>query len=101
MRWFILFTFSFPLFAGSFKELIPSTPEEIASLTTDLLVAGFVSVTSGQLALSEIDLRVRGAQDHYHRQVPNGKGGYNYVDGEGIPVTPGSNQAHLYPNIIR
>jgi RHS repeat-associated protein len=41
------------------------------------------------------------AQDHYHHQVPNGKGGYNYVDGKGNPVPPGSNQAHLYPNTTK
>jgi RHS repeat-associated protein len=40
------------------------------------------------------------AQDHYHHQVPNGKGGYTYVDGEGNPVPAGSNQAHLYPNTV-
>ncbi len=37
------------------------------------------------------------ARDHYHHQVPDGKGGYNYVDGKGNPVPPGSKHAHLYP----
>jgi hypothetical protein len=41
------------------------------------------------------------AQDHYHHQVPNGRGGYNYVDGKGDSVPAGSNQAHLYPNITK
>ena len=38
------------------------------------------------------------SRDHYHHQVPNGKGGYNYVDGKGNTVPSGSNQSHLYPN---
>lgn len=41
------------------------------------------------------------AQDHYHRQVPNQTGGYNYVDGNGNPVPPGSEQSHLYPNTVK
>ncbi len=63
MRWLLLFTFSFKLFAGSFDDVTPSSSEEILSLTTDLLVDGFVSVTSGQISISEVDLTVRGAQD--------------------------------------
>ncbi len=63
MRWVILLTFGFRLFAGSFDDITPSTSEEILSLTTDLLVDGFVSVTSGQISISEVDLTVRGAQD--------------------------------------
>lgn len=63
MRWFILLIFSFRLFAGSFEDVTPSTSEEILSLTTDLLVDGFVSVTSGQISISEVDLMVKGAQD--------------------------------------
>jgi hypothetical protein len=63
MRWLLLFTFSFRLFAGSFDDVVPSSSEEILSLTTDLLVDGFVSVTSGQISISEVDLTVRGAQD--------------------------------------
>jgi RHS repeat-associated core domain len=63
MRWIILLTFSFRLFAESFDDVTPSTSEEIFSLTTDLLVDGFVSVTSGQISISEVDLTVKGAQD--------------------------------------
>ena len=63
MRWFILFTLTFRLFASSFDEITPSSPEEILSLTSDLLVDGYVSVLSGQISLAETDLRVRGAQD--------------------------------------
>jgi hypothetical protein len=33
--------------------------------------------------------------------VPNGKGGYDYVDGKGKPVPAGSDEAHLYPNTPR
>ena len=63
MRWFFILSFGVRLFAGSFDEVMPSSPEEILSLTSDLLVDGYVSVSSGQISLSEIDLRVRGAQD--------------------------------------
>jgi len=63
MRRLILLVFGFRLFAGSFDEVTPSTSEEILSLTTDLLVDGFVSVISGQISISEVDLMVRGAQD--------------------------------------
>ncbi len=63
MRWMILFLYGGRLFAGSFEEVTPSTSEEILSLTTDLLIDGFVSVTSGQIAISEVDLIVKGAQD--------------------------------------
>jgi RHS repeat-associated protein len=59
----ILLLCSSRLFAGSFEEVKPSSSEEILSLTTDLLIDGFVSVTSGQIAISEIDLIVKGAQD--------------------------------------
>jgi hypothetical protein len=63
MRWLFLFAFSFKIFAGSFDDVAPSSPEEILSLTTDLVVDGFVSVVSGQISISETDLKVRGAQD--------------------------------------
>ena len=64
MKWILLLiSFSFRLFAGSFDEIIPSSPDEIASLNADLLVDGFVSAMSGQISLSEIDLHVKGAQD--------------------------------------
>jgi hypothetical protein len=63
MRWFFLLGFGVHLFAGSFDEVMPSSPEEIFSLTSDLLIDGYVSVSSGQIVLSEVDLRVKGAQD--------------------------------------
>jgi len=63
MRWLIFLTFGLRVFASSFDEIVPSTSEEILSLTTDLLVDGFVSVTSGQISISEVDLIVKGAQD--------------------------------------
>lgn len=63
MRWLFFLTLSFRLFAESFDDITPSNPEEILSLTTDLLIDGFVSVTSGQISISEADLIVKGAQD--------------------------------------
>lgn len=48
MCWLLLLAFSSRLFAGSFDDITPSSSEEILSLTTDLLVDGFVSITSGQ-----------------------------------------------------
>lgn len=59
MRCFLLFIcLSFHLFAGSFDEIIPSSPDEIASLNDDLLVRGFVSAISGQISLSEMILQI-------------------------------------------
>jgi YD repeat-containing protein len=63
MRWIFVLSITARLFAGSFDEVMPSSPEEILSLTSDLLIDGYVSVSSGQISLSETDLRVRGAQD--------------------------------------
>lgn len=63
MRLLVLMTFSFKLFAGQFDDVMPSSPQEIFSLTTDLLVDGFVSVNSGQISITETDLIVKGAQD--------------------------------------
>jgi hypothetical protein len=63
MRWFLLLGFSVRLLASSFDDVVPSTPDEIFSLTSDLLVEGFVSAASGQILLSETDLHIRGAQD--------------------------------------
>ncbi|MBS0584950.1 MAG: RHS repeat-associated core domain-containing protein [Verrucomicrobia bacterium] len=63
MRWFLFLAFSFRLSAGSFDDITPSSPEEILSLSTGLLIDGFVSVTSGQICISETDLAVKGAQD--------------------------------------
>lgn len=63
MRYLIAFALCTRLFATSFDEVAPSTSEEILSLTSDLLIDGFVSVTSGQIFISEADLIVKGAQD--------------------------------------
>ena len=64
MKWILLLiSLSFNLFAGSFEEITPSSPDEIASLNSDLIIEGFVSAISGQISLSEIDLHVKGSQD--------------------------------------
>lgn len=64
MRWLILCCFAFfQLSANNFDKIVPSVPEEIASLNADLLVDGFISALSGQIVLSEKDLYVKGAQD--------------------------------------
>ena len=63
MRWFFILGFGVRLFAGSFDEVIPSSSEEIFSLASDLLIDGYVSASSGQISISEIDLLVKGAQD--------------------------------------
>jgi hypothetical protein len=61
MRWLFILSLSVRLFGTPFEEITPSTAEEIFSLTSNLLVDGFVSVSSGQIVLSETDLCVRGA----------------------------------------
>lgn len=65
MKWLLLvLNASVSVFAhGAFECLSPSTPDEIASLGSELLIDGVVSAMSGQLTLSEEDLRVRAAQD--------------------------------------
>jgi hypothetical protein len=35
--------------------------------------------------------------DHYHHLKPNGKGGYDYVDGNGKIVPERSDESHIYP----
>ncbi len=37
-------------------------------------------------------------KNHYHHQIPDGKGGYHYVDGAGNPVPDHSDLSHLYPS---
>lgn len=69
MRWFFILGFGVRLFAGSFDEVTPSSPEEIFSLTSNLLIDGYVSASSGQISLSEIDLRVKGAQDLFLKRT--------------------------------
>ncbi len=51
------------LHGGSFENITPSTPDEIASLHSDQLVENYISAISGQLVISEVDLHVKGAQD--------------------------------------
>ena len=65
MRWWIFFLVSCKAFAVAVdsEELVLSTPEEIVSLDTSLLVEGFVSAASGQLSLMETDLAIEAAQD--------------------------------------
>jgi hypothetical protein len=36
------------------------------------------------------------ANDHWHHLRPNGKGGYEYLDGKGNPVPKGHDKAHIY-----
>jgi RHS repeat-associated protein len=60
---------SLRLLASSFDDVTPSSSEEILSLTSDLLVEGFVSASSGQISLSETDLHVRGAQDLFLKRT--------------------------------
>lgn len=63
MRLFALFCVSLRLYASSFGDIQPSSPDEIVSLHSGLLIDGYVSASSGQMVLSETDLCVRGAQD--------------------------------------
>ena len=39
------------------------------------------------------------AHDHYHHLKPDGKGSFEYLDGNGEAVPRGSDPAHLYPPI--
>ena len=55
MQWLLLFAFALRVFASPFDEVTPSAPEEIACLNADLLVGGFVSVASGQIAVTQAD----------------------------------------------
>lgn len=64
MRWlFLILGVSIHLSASPFDDIFPSTSDEIASLNGDLIVDGFVSAMSGQIALSEVDLHVKATQD--------------------------------------
>ena len=63
MRYLILIFLALRAFAEPIEDLIPSGPEEIASLRTDLLIGGYVNPYSGQIAISEKDLHIKGAQD--------------------------------------
>ena len=63
MRLLVMVFLSLRLFASSFEEIEPSTPDEIVSLHSSLLIDGYVSVSSGQIVMCETDLCVKGAQD--------------------------------------
>jgi len=64
MKWFFLLVgLCTHLFAGKFDNITPSSPEEIASLNTQMIVGDFISILSGQLSISETDLRIKAAQD--------------------------------------
>lgn len=67
---FLLIGFSLHLFAGSFDEVTPSSPDEIASLNRDLIVDGFVSAMSGQLSISEVDLHIKAAMPRSKNSMP-------------------------------
>jgi len=70
MRWFfLLLGLSIHLSSSPFEDISPSTSDEIASLNADLIVDGFVSAMSGQLALSEVDLHVKAAQDLFLKKT--------------------------------
>ena len=63
MRWLLCFIFTSRLIAASFENVGPSTPDEIASLSTNLLIDGYISPLSGQVSLHETDLHIKAAQD--------------------------------------
>lgn len=63
MRWLLSLIFSSQLIAASFENIGPSTPDEIASLNTNLLIDGYISPLSGQASLHETDLCIRAAQN--------------------------------------
>src|SRR5579862_1073773 len=63
MRWLLCLILTSQLMAAPFDKVAPSTPEEIASLSTNLLIDGYVSALSGQAVLHETDLYIKAAQD--------------------------------------
>ena len=63
MRLLLLLALCSCVFAASFEDTVPSSPDEIASLSTSLLIDGFISPLSGQVSLCETDLHIKGAQD--------------------------------------
>ena len=62
MRLLVMTCLGLHLCASSFNDIEPSTPDEIVSLHSGLLIDGYVSASSGQIVMSEIDLCVKGAQ---------------------------------------
>lgn len=64
MRWLLCFIFTSRLIAAApFENVGPSTPDEIASLSANLLIDGYISALSGQVSLHETDLHIKAAQD--------------------------------------
>src|SRR5471030_243794 len=63
MRWLLCFILTSRLIAAPFENLRPSTPDEIASLSVNLLIDGYISALSGQPSLYETDLLIKAAQD--------------------------------------
>lgn len=64
MKWLLCFIFtSRLLIATPFENIGPSTPDEIASLSTNLLIDGYISPLSGQVSLHETDLHIQAAED--------------------------------------
>ncbi|WP_138106584.1 hypothetical protein, partial [Candidatus Rhabdochlamydia sp. T3358] len=63
MRWLLCFILTSRLIAAPFENVGPSTPNEIASLNTNLLIDGYISPLSGQASLHETDLLIKAAQD--------------------------------------
>ena len=63
MRWLLCFILTSRLIAAPFENVGPSTPDEIASLNTNLLIDGYISPLSGQASLHETDLLIKAAQD--------------------------------------
>jgi hypothetical protein len=65
---FLLFL-TVQLYAAPFDKVSPSSPEEIASLSPNLVIEKYVSALSGQLSISEIDLQIKGAQDLIFKRI--------------------------------
>jgi hypothetical protein len=63
MRWLLYFIFTSRLIAAPFENVRPSTPDEIASLSANLLIDGYISPLSGQVSLHETDLHIKATQD--------------------------------------
>ncbi len=63
MRWLLCFILTSRLIAVPFENVGPSTPDEIASLSANLLIDGYIAPLSGQAFLHETDLHIKAAQD--------------------------------------
>ncbi len=63
MRWLLWVIFTSQLMASPFENVEPSTPDEIASLSADLLIDGYICPLSGQVSLHETDLLIKAAQN--------------------------------------